>query len=310
MPKLTRNTVILFKIQPTAGVDAAPVAGTDAILAKNISMTPVNAEFAERNLIKPYFGNTGKIQVQAYANFEFSVELSGAGAAGSAAKYGTLLRTCAHAQTLIALTKADYSLVTSAQEAGTCHIFLDGMKFAMTDCKGTVSYTLNAKGIPEAKFNMTGFVATITDTANPSGVTYAGFTDPVAVNKQNTLTFTIHGVAVKATSLSIDIGNQVDYRNYIGSEAVTLTNRDVKGSATFELDTIANKDWFASVRAGTLGTFSFIHGTGAGNIIEFSAPKVQVVSPDFSDDNGLQFLTLGLEFQPNLGNDELLLSVR
>lgn len=302
--------LLLAKTEVTAGTDSAPVPATNSILARGIAPTPVNAEFADRDLIRPYFGFTGQVQVSSYSTIEFEVELSGAGAAGTAPKYGPLLTACGFAETISAGVKVDYAPLTTNQKTVTIHCHLDGVKHAMTGCKGNVSFALSARGIPVMRFVFTGFVATVTDTANPAGSDFTGFIAPLAVNKLNTPTLTLHSVAVKATELSIDMANQIDYRNYIGSEDVTFTNRAPTGSITFEYDTIASKNWFTTVSAGTLSTMQLIHGTTAGNIVQIDAPKVQVTSPSISDDNGLAFMSLNLALQPNTGNDDILISVK
>lgn len=310
MAKLMRNMLLMVKIQPVANTDAAPTPAINSILARGIAPTPINAEFADRNLIKPYFGNTGQVQVQSYSMIEFEVELAGAGAAGTAPKYGPLLRACAFSETISAGVKVDYAPITSAQEAVTIHCYLDGLKYALTDCKGTVSFGLSAKGIPVMKYKFIGFAITPTDTPNPAGSDYTGFIAPLAINKQNTPTFTLHGATVRATEFGIDMANQVDYRNYIGAEAITLTNRVPVGNATFELDTIAVKDWYTITKLGTLGALQLVHGSTAGNIVQLDAPKVQITNPSPTDDNGIAMLSVNLALQPNAGNDELLISVK
>lgn len=310
MAKLMRNMLLLAKTETVAGTDSVPTPAANSILARGIAPTPVNAEFADRNLIKPYFGFTGQVQVASFSTIEFEVELAGSGAAGTAPKWGPLLTACGFAETLTASTKADYSPLTSNQKTVTIYCWIDGIKHVMLGCKGTVSFALSAKGIPVMKYVFTGFTAIVTDTVNPAGSDFSGYQAPLAVNKQNTPTFTLHGVSVKATELNIDMANQIDYRNYIGSEDITFTNRSPTGSATFEYDTIATKNWFTTVANGTLAALQMIHGTVAGNIIQIDAPKVQVSTPAISDDNGLAFINVNLALQPNTGNDEILISVK
>ena len=310
MAKLMRNMLLMAKIQPVANTDAAPVPATNAMLARGIAPQPVQAEFADRALVKPYFGHTGQIQVQVYSVIEFEVELAGAGAAGTVPKYGALLRACGFSETVSAAVKVDYAPITSAQEAVTIHCYLDGIKHAMTDCKGTVSFQLSAKGIPVMRYIFTGYHVAATDTANPAGADYAGFIPPLAVNKQNTPTFTLHSAAVKATQLSIDMANEINYRNYIGAESIAFTNRLPVGQATFEYDTIATKDWWTIAKNGTLNPLSLVHGITAGNIVQIDAPKVQILSPSLSDDTGIAMLNVSLALQPNTGNDEILISVK
>lgn len=310
MAKLMRNMVLLAKIQPAANTDAAPTAPLNSILCRGLAPKPVNAEFAERNLIRPYFGNMGKVQVQAYSVVEFEVELAGSGAAGTAPKWGPLLRGCAFSETISAGVKVDYAPITSSQEFLTLWVYLDGVVHKMTDCKGTVSFALSAKGIPVMKYTYTGYVATNTDVALPTNSDFSGFTAPLAVNKVNTPTFTLHGVACKTTDFNIDMANQVEYRNYIGSEGIYILDRKPSGNATFEFDAIATKDWFTVIKNGTLAALQMIHGATAGNIIQIDAPKVQITDPAINDDNGIAMLGVNLELQPNAGNDEIVVSVK
>jgi hypothetical protein len=310
MAKLMRNMLLLAKIQPTANTDPVPTPAANSILARGIAPRPVNAEFVDRNLIRPYFGHSGQVQATNYSVIEFEVELAGAGAAGTVPKYGPLLRACGFGETVTASTKVDYAPITTAQEAVTIYCFVDGIRHIMTDCKGTVSFALDARGIPVMRYVFTGFHVAPTDTANPGGSDFSGFIAPLAVNKANTPTFTLHSVAVKATSFNIDMANQIDYRNYIGSEAVTFTDRKPVGSATFEYDSIATKDWWTIAKNGTLNPLQMVHGTVAGNIVQLDAPKAQITSPSLTDDNGIAMLSVSLALQPNAGNDEVLLSVK
>lgn len=309
MAKNFRNMLVLAKIQPTANTDAAPTPAANAILARGVAPSPVVANFADRDLMQPYFGNTGKVQIGAYSQVEFEVELAGAGAAGTAPKYGPLLRACAFGETITAGTKVDYAPVTTVQEMVTIWVYLDGVVHKMTDCKGSVSFQLDAGGIPVMRFNFVGFVGSVSD-ATPTGTSYTGWTAPLGVTKANTPTFTLHSIAVKATQFSIDMANDVNYRNYIGSESVNLTDRKPTGSTTFEYDAVSVKDWFTPVRLGTLSTLQMVHGTTAGNIVQIDAPKVQLTNPSLSEDTGIAMLSLGLELQPNAGNDEIVISVK
>jgi transcriptional regulator of nitric oxide reductase len=195
-------------------------------------------------------------------------------------------------------------------EFATLHYNLDGVLFKMTDAKGTVSFELNAKGIPVMKFKFIGLYSTPTDAAVPTNVDYSGFKEPLAVNSVNTPTVALHGVAGKVQSLSVDMANQTVYRNLIGYEGIIITDRQPTGSITMELESVATKDWYTTVKNGTLGTLAVTHGTVAGNIVQLAAPKVQVLDPSFSDSDGIAMLTCKLDVQPNVGNDEFTLTVR
>lgn len=310
MSKLMRNAVLLFKLQAAPGVDAAPTGVLNAVMAMNISAQPVSAEFAKRNNIKPYFGNMGSVPVAVHSEISFDVELAGSGAAGTAPKFGPLLRACAFAEIITAATSVVYAPITAMQEFATLYYNLDGVLFKMTDAKGSVALEIKAKGIPVLKFKFTGLYSTPVDASLPVSVDYSGFKDPVAVNAANTPVATLHGVAGKVESISIDMANQLVYRNVIGGESVNITDRQPTGSYAMELETVATKDWYTTIRNGVLGTLAVTHGTVPGNIVEISAPKVQLLDPSFSESDGLAVISPKLDLQPNLGNDEVLLTFR
>jgi hypothetical protein len=96
-----RKLLILAKIEATYGTDVLP-AGADAILVTNASLKPLEAEVIDRDFVRSYLGASGKIMAGDYAKLEFSVELAGAGAAGTAPKWGRLARACAMSETITA----------------------------------------------------------------------------------------------------------------------------------------------------------------------------------------------------------------
>lgn len=101
MPLKFRRKVILAKIETTYGVDSVPTGSANAILAQDIEIEPLNAEALRRGIVKPYLGQVPAVLVGLHARLSFGVEFAGSGAAGTAPKYGPLLRACAMAETAI-----------------------------------------------------------------------------------------------------------------------------------------------------------------------------------------------------------------
>ena len=308
MAKRIVSSLLLAKLQPTPGTDPVPTAAANSMLVSNLKVQPLVAGFAERNNIQPYFGNQGMVYTGAYSECSFDVEVQGSGTAGTAPKFGPLLRAGALAETLVALTSAAYAPITSSLEAVTLYYYLDGLLYKMTDAKCTMAYKIMARGIPKISYKFTGFQADPTDTALPAGTDYSGFKDPIVSNKLNTPTCTLHSIAAKVQSIDIDMANAVTYINRIGSETVELTDRKPSGSIVMELDTVAVKAWVTTIKAGTLAPLSVIHGIGAGYISTFSAPKVQVLDYSLDESDGIAMVTAKLAFQPNAGNDEVVLT--
>lgn len=305
----TRNMLILAGVQAAEGTPATLTGGANAMLVRNITPKPVNANFVDRELIRPFFGNSGKVQVGQYSTISFEVEVAGAGTAGNVPKYGPLLRAAGFAENITPSTSVAYTPVTEDLEFITLHFYLDGVLFEMNDCRANVSMNLNASQIPVYQFDVTGLFGGKSDSANATP-DYSGFTAPLGVTKANTPTFDLHGHALCATELSIDLQNQINYANYIGKEAVEFSDRQPSGSAVFRHEALATIDWYEKNSTGELGALSFVHGTTAGNIVEIAAPKVQATELDNQDKDGIAMIGTSLEFQPDTGNDELVITVR
>ena len=299
MAKASRNVILLAKIQPTPGTDSVPTPAANAILCSEPKVNPLNVNIVKRNNVMAWMGNPGSVVASNYATIEFEVEMQSSGTAGTAPKDGPLMRGCAMGETLVALTSAAYAPVDTAHEALSFYYWLDGLKHIFTDAKGTVSFEWNAQGIAVKKYKFWGLYVSITDVANPSGSDYSGFKDPLPFNKLNTTTFTLHGIAVKVKSLTLDMANQVEHINKPNFEGIQIINRMPVGNIVYEVDAISVKDWYTVVKAGTLGAIAVVHGATAGFIVAKDAPKVQLTSLDYTPDQGIAHCTSSLNLQPN-----------
>jgi hypothetical protein len=305
MSKKALNVILLAKIQPTPGTDSVPVVGTNAVLASEPKWTPLNAEVVRRQNVMGWMGNQGSVIATVYGSVEFGVELQSANTLGVANNHGPLQRGCGMGETIVGATSVSYTPISSAQELLSMYWNVDGIRHAMTDARGTVSYSISARGIPMMNYKFTGFYVLPTDVALVAP-TYTGFIPPLAVNKVNTPTFTLHGFAAKVSQLTIDLNNQVEYRNIIGSEEVVIVNREPGGNIVMELpDTVATKDWWTTVRNGTTGTLQVIHGTVSGKKVQIDCPVVQLTSIDYQTEQGVVMISANLDIQPSAGNDEL-----
>ena len=73
-----------------------------------------------------------------------------------------------------------------------------------------------------------------------------------------------------------------------------------------EAPLLAAKDFFAIANNDTTGSVTFQHGQTAGNIITFTAQKIDIGQPTYSDQDGIQMLNLPYVALPtSAGNDEL-----
>jgi len=385
MPLLSRKRLILTKIEGTYGTDSSP-AGTDALLVRNLEITPIESETVSRDLIRPYLGNSAQILSQTRVVLTFEVEIAGSGTSGTASKMDSLLRACGLAATttaaditgtaqagaagsitlesgasstndfyngmVISITggtgsgskgiitdyvgstkvatvqkstaaftpdgtstysieaNVGYKPVSSSFESATIYFNNDGVLHKATGCRGTFSLNLEVGQLPVVNFTMTGIYNAPTDTAAPA-TTYSDQATPLIFKAGNTSAVSVLGYADACLQMvSLDVANEIVYRELVGcTKQVLITNRAPAGEVMIEAPTIAAKDYFTIANDDTTGILSLLHGTTAGNQVSLLAPIVDIGGPSYSDQDGIQMLTLPYVAIPSSsGNDELVLT--
>ena len=309
MPLLTRKAIVLAKIESVYGTDSVPVAGTDDILVRASTPRPLQAQFVDRALIRPYLGRSEQLPAAVSAELEIEVELAGGGAAGTAPRWGTLLRGCGFSQTINAAVSTVYAPISTAFESLSIRVNQDGVLHNLTGARGSVRLALTALQVPVLRFRFVGIYNTITDAAQGTP-TFTGWQKPLPVNRVNTPSFSLHAYAGVLQSLELDLANQIVFRSLVGFEGVLLTDRQPGGSISMEATTVAAKDWWTSIRSATTGALALTHGTAAGNTVALAAPNVQILEPSYADSDGVVMLNGNLAMIPGAaGNNELSITV-
>lgn len=303
-----RKLAILAKVETTYGQDAVPSGGANAILAVDATLTPLEGQELSRDLLLPYLGHQGVILAGLHATLEFSVEIAGSGVAGTVPGYGPLHRGCGLSETITAGTSVVYQPVSDGEEAVTIYFNRDGVRHVLLGARGSITLELAPLAIPRYRYRFLGLLGTITDTALPA-VNVAIFKKPLVVSKANT-TMTLHGLACIAERLSLDLGNQIEPRFLIGDEGIELVDRRMTGSAVLQANDLATKNWIAVAMDEVKAPLSAVHGKVSGQIVEFSAPAVQIGKPGEGQTQGIVNNTLPLMLTPVTGNDEFSITVR
>jgi len=237
MPLLSRKRLILAKTEVSYGTDSTP-AGTDAILVRDLNITPLQSDTVDRELIRPYLGASQQLLANTRVEVTFQVELAGSGTAGTAPAYGRVLKACGFSETISAGVSVTYAPVSSSFSSVTIYYNIDGVLHKVTGCRGT--YTINgAVGeIPYIEFTMTGIYNAPTDTAAPAA-TYSNQANPVVFKNGNTTGFQLLSYSGCLQSLELDMGNEVIYRELVGcTKEVLIVNRAVTGTVVLEAPTI------------------------------------------------------------------------
>jgi hypothetical protein len=307
MPLLSRRQLLLAELEVTYGTDPTPTAGSNAILVRNIEVTPLEAETVSRELIRPYLGQSEQLLAQTRVMINFEVELAGSGTAGTAPAYGPLLRACSFTETVSAGVSVTYEPNSDASpKSVTIYFNNDGVLHKATGCRGTFSLNCAVGEIPTIAFEFTGIYNTPTDVALGSP-TYANQADPVVFKQGNTTGFQVFSYAGCLQSFSLELANEIVYRELVGcTKEVLITNRAPAGEVMIEAVPVGTHNFFTDATGNSTGNLTFQHGQTAGNIVTFTAGQIDLGNPSYSDEDGIQMLTLPYIATPtDSGNDEL-----
>ena len=298
-----RKKIILAKVETTYGTDAAPTGAANAILARNIELTPLAADTVERDNPRPELGAYQKIHVGEHVKISFEVEMAGSGAAGTAPAYGPLMRACGLAETVTATTDTQYDPVSQNEESASIYMHFDGQLHKLIGARGSWGFKINKKGIPYWAFELTGMWADPASVNDPTP-DFTAFKQPLHISNANTPTASLHGHNLVLSSLEVSANNSVVHRDLVGLEEVAILDRSVGGSIVFEAPNLSVWNAFTTAKANALGALQLVHGTTAGNIVQHDAPAVQIVNPTYSEEDAKVMISADLVFVPSAGDDE------
>ena len=321
MALLLRKRLILIEKEASNayGTDATPDSA-DAVLVRDLNITPQQSDVVSRDLIRPYLGASEQLLANTRVECTFSVELAGSGVDPSSTatppQYGKALQACGLTETVNAGTNVVYAPTSSSFSSVTIHYHIDGVRHKVTGCRGTFTLNASVGEIPTIDFTFTGIYNTPDDEAFPGTITYANQATPLIFKSGNTDTFALLNHQGKMQSMTFDIGNTLVYRELItntSSKEVLLTDRAVNGTVVLEAVAIGTKDFFSAALVdsglGTNTNLTFEHGTTAGNIVAFASTRIDIGDVSYSDQDGIAMLNIPYTAIPSTqGNDEFTLT--
>lgn len=315
-----RDAVILNKIETISGTDAAPTGALNAVAASNIRITPLNAQFVSRELLRGWFGASEELISSYNKLLSFDVEAVGSGTAGTAPAWAPLLRACGFAETLTATERATYKPITNGQETVTQYCYDSGILHKLLGAKGAVSIELGLGGIPKLKFAFVGIDGG-DSAATPSGVTIAAYQPPQVVQDQFSGDLTLGatlsapgaapsltgGTTYPSQGISIDMGIKAEYIGLLGSQSVEITDRKAKATVRVDATVAQEIAFYDDIKAGTLRSIALIHGSVAGRRFGIFAPNGQIIQPSKEEMSGKRLIGLAANLLPSAagGNDDL-----
>ena len=304
MALLTRKRVILIEAESSYGSDPGIVAA-DAVLVRDLSITPQSSDVVSRDVVRPFLGAFQQLLANTNVEVTFSVELAGSGTAGTAPRYGDALKACGFSETVSSGTSVTYAPVSTSFSSVTIHYNTDGVRHKVVGARGSFVINGSVGEIPTIDFTFQGIYIPPTDTALPT-VTYGDQATPLIFKQGNTSSFQLLSHSGALSSISLDVGNELVYRELVGGTQETLlVNRNITGSVSIEAVPLATKDFFAAAISETTGNLTFLHGTTAGNKVQVSSTKADIGDVAYAEEDGIQMLEIPYTLVPTSANDEL-----
>tara|TARA_R100000655_G_scaffold7848_5_gene20901 strand:- start:7974 stop:8909 length:936 start_codon:yes stop_codon:yes gene_type:complete len=292
MPKLHRKRSILAKAESSYGTNPTPTGSANYVQVIDLNIEPIVSDEVSRDLIRPYMGNYEVIPANTRVNVTFDVEMSGSGSAGTAPKYGAILKACALSETVVSSTSVTYAPVTTPSSSVTLFVNYDGVRHMVTGCRGTFSINCEVNNIPRISFSLTGIFNAPTDTALPTP-TISNQASPLIFKNGSTSNFAIFGFAAALQSWSLDFNNEVIYRELVGgTKEVLITDRRPSGTAVIEAVALSSHNFFTDYTGTSTGTNTWLHGTSAGNKVTVSCPQTDLGQPTYEESDGITMLSL------------------
>jgi len=308
MSLLYNKRLLLAKVESTYGVDSTPTGTADTIQTIGLDIQTLQGNRIDRGTDSATLGQDKSILIGQHVVITFSVELSGSGTAGDEPAYAVLLLGCGFEAT-DQTTYWEYTPVSTSFDSLSMYFNVDGQLHIVLGARGNVEFVINNAGLPVMNFTFTGLYSEPTDTAQATPV-YTGFTDAIPVSETNTPTFTVHGYSAIAETFSCNMNNAVNHRNVVNSESVIIQDRAPSGTLKFDMPTIAAKDFYDIIEAGTTGAVQVVHGITSGNIIQVDAPAVQLETYAMSDSSGITSVDVQARYTYSSGNDEFKLTTK
>ena len=315
--RIDRSSAVLFKTETTAGVDAIPTGGANAMLVGDVEVRPLVANNVNRDRLRSYIGGNAALVGPKYKEISFNVEMVGSGAAGTAPAWGPVLRACAFAETIIASTRVDYTPVTDSQETGTCYAWKDGVRHILLGCKGDWSISAKVGEVMKLNVRLMGLDGGESAQSNPS-LTLTGWRLPQVIQDAYTADLVSGGTVsptgapaisggspIVSDGLELASGHEVPFTALIGLETIDITAREVTGSTRLDETAAQEITRMGLVRGNTLAALSMLHGTVTGDKVLLHLPSVQFSEMAYDQVNGKLLQRYNLRGVPVNGNDEI-----
>ncbi len=271
-----RKKLLRYKLETTYGTDPGTSGLTD-VITRDLKIDPLEADSLKLDEDKGERGSDLSTNVGVHAMISFKVRLSGAGAAGTVHKLKGLLLACGMTATNNAGTDDRYAPNDESTDSVTLRVYQGKQLHIVTGARGGWKITGGNRKYPYIEFTFMGLYTPVTAVTVPT-ISMTGWVKPVPWNAAN-VAVSLAGTVVGCHELTIDGAQKPEFYEHSEAESIELEGFQARFDAKIEEPEIGTLDVFAMVKNETTGTFSYVHGTVAGNIVEVVSTLTQIEAP-------------------------------
>lgn len=200
---------------------------------------------------------------------------------------------------------AAYNPITASMEMLSIYYYRDGVLRKAIDCRGNLeSIDCSIGARPTMNWKFLGIDAGVSADSNPSQ-TLTGWKTPAVITDPNTGDIMLNGTVYPSRGFTLSGGNAVSHTPLLGGQTIDITGREIGGNLALDLTAAQVATFDAAVKANTLYTFGFQHGTTDGYRMLVTAPAVQLFDQTEAEINSRALEGFSARFLPSSGNDDL-----
>lgn len=302
--QLFQSRQILLAIEAVEGTEETISGTTDALLTFEGSVQ-VESDKLERVADAAFFQANPFVLINRRVTITFDIEMLGAATAGLAAPIGTVLRSAAMSEALVATTSATYAPRTTGIESATVHFNHGGVLFKALGSKANIEWDISIDNYAKGKVTLTGLVelSDLPAAAAAVSATLTAFRTPPAISAAN-WTVSLGGTAVECTKIALNHGAEVTIHHHSEGRVAKVMDRKPSGSITIYLPDLSVLNPYQLAGQHTDVALSSVIDGGATKKISLLAGKLQLEEPKVVDLNKGLGLEIPFVPKPTSGNDE------
>lgn len=288
--------IILVELEAEYGTDIVPAVAGDEIIVHGPPTFSLATKMLERPVPLPYFGKIAPVIVGEAYKLNFKAEITPSGAAGTAPRFGKLLRAAGLTETIsagVSVTYAPHS--THLGESVTIYYWAGGVRHILRGCVATVKLPLVAGEMILADVEVTGlYGGTISDVAFPSPTFESAM--PLIWTAANFKFATI--TTLICSKLDFDFGNEIAPRRDAnaaltpGISRYYIKDRNPKVSFDIEKEDLSTINPYTLHTAQTLSDLETKPTGTAGSKIELLINDIALDAPTFGDKENVRVWNL------------------